>query len=97
MPPRHVKRPPPPNVRAEPARRQTVAVARRLEQYIQQPLQIEKSKSAAISIITLQFVNYHVTACQFRFPINPAGVEVSTNISRGASRLSSRGTPLGLN
>src|SRR5215831_8531982 len=57
MPPRHVKRPPPPNVRAEPARRQTVAVARRLEQYIQQPLQIEKSKSAAISIITLQFVN----------------------------------------
>src|SRR5262245_38519160 len=43
--------------RAEPARRQTVAVARRLEQYIRQPLQIEKSKSAAISIITLQFVN----------------------------------------
>src|SRR5262245_14345511 len=57
MPPRHVKRPPPPNVRAEPARRQTVAVARRLEQYIRQPLQIEKSKSAAIFIITLQFVN----------------------------------------
>src|SRR5215470_2557708 len=57
MPPRHVKRPPPPNVRAEPARRQTVAVARRLEQYIRQPLQIKKSKSAAISIITLQFVN----------------------------------------
>src|SRR5262245_44617902 len=37
MPPRHVKRPPPPNVQAEPARRQTVAVARRLEQYIRQP------------------------------------------------------------
>ena len=97
MPPRHVKRPPPPNVRAEPARRQTVAVARRLEQYIRQPLQIEKSKSAAISIITLQFVNYHVTVCQSRFPINAAGAAVYPDISRGVSRLTNRGTALGLN